>query len=244
MIRCLLVLAGVLAVSACAAPVRNCPPPRVAVDIGHTPDAPGTVSAAGRAELAFNRRFAERLVLALQRQMPPGGTARTVEIRQPDPKLDRRVAAIADQRPTLILSVHHDSVQERYLTYRTVDGRNLGQTDRAAGFSLFVPAETAVAAGSLAAARAAADALAAAGERPSLHHAEPIEGENRRLLDRARGIYAGDFLKILRTAGSPAVLIEVGVIKNPAEERRLDDPATVDRLAAAVAGAVSALACR
>ncbi|MEQ8818366.1 MAG: N-acetylmuramoyl-L-alanine amidase [Thalassobaculum sp.] len=234
-----LALAGALALSACAAPPGTCAPPRIVVDIGHTPDAPGTVSAAGVPELTFNRSFAERLTTALRRRLPADGTVRTVSIGDPDQKLDRRVAAIAAQRPSLILSIHHDSVQERYLTRRTVDGMELTQTDAAAGFSLFVPADTPVAAGSLAAAQAVADALAVAGERPSLHHAEPIPGENRRLLDPARGIYAGDFLKILRTATAPAVLVEVGVIKNPVEEHRLSDPATADRMADALARATA-----
>ncbi|MEQ9333378.1 N-acetylmuramoyl-L-alanine amidase [Thalassobaculum sp.] len=238
-----LALAGALALSACAEPPVTCAPPRIVVDIGHTPDAPGTVSATGVAELAYNRRFAERLTAALRPRLATGGSAVALEIGEPDPKLDHRVAAIAARRPSLILSIHHDSVQERYLTRRIVDRVELTETDAAAGFSLFVPADTPVAAASLTAARAIADALAAAGERPSLHHAEPIAGENRHLLDPARGIYAGDFLKVLRTAAAPAVLVEVGVIKNPAEERRLSDPTEVDRLTTAVAGAIAALPC-
>ena len=239
-------LAGALALvlAGCAMPSDPCPAPRIAVDVGHSPDAPGAVSAGGVAELTFNRRFADRLAAALERRLPPGGTVRTVLIGLPDPKLERRVAAIAAERPSLVLSVHHDSVQERYLTRRIVGGVELSHTHAAAGFSLFVPADTPVATASLAAARAIADALVAAGERPSLHHAEPIAGENRRLLDPGKGIYAGDFLKILRTATAPAVLLEVGVIKNPAEERRLSDPADVDRVAAAVADAIAALPCR
>src|SRR3546814_19914937 len=86
--------------------------------------------------------------------------------------------------------------------------------------------------------------MIAAGRRPSLHHAEAIEGEGRRLLDPIRGIYAGDFLKILRTAAAPAVLVEVGVIKNPVAEQQLSEPHTVDTLAAAIADAVAMLPLR
>src|SRR3546814_4963502 len=83
--------------------------------------------------------------------------------------------------------------------------------------------------------------MIAAGRRPSLHHAEAIEGEGRRLLDPIRGIYAGDSLKILRRAAAPAVLVEVGVIKNPAEEHKLSKPHTVDTLAAPITDGVAML---
>lgn len=241
--RRLLMLAATLPLSACAGPDGPCPPPRVVLDVGHTPDAPGAISASGITELLFNRRFAARLADALRGGLR-SGTVAVLEIGEPDPRLDRRVAAIAAARPSLVLSVHHDSVQERYLTRRIVDGAERHQTDTIAGFSLFVPTAGLQATASLDTARTIAEALLAAGERPSLHHAEPIEGEDRRLLDAAYGIYAGDFLKILRSASAPTVLIEVGVIKNPAEERRLSDPATIAVLADAVAGAAVAASCR
>ena len=135
-------------------------------------------------------------------------------------------------------------MQERYLKTRVVGGVERAYTDAASGFSLFVPADTPVAGASLAAAQAIADALLAAGERPSRHHAEPIDGEGRRLLDPGRAVYAGYFLKILRTAEAPAVLIEVGVIKNPVDERRLSDPAASAALAEDLAAAVAPLPCR
>ena len=55
----------------------------------------------------------------------------------------------------------------------------------------------------------------AAGEKPSLYHAEPIAGENRPLLDRRLGVHRFDGLAVLKTATMPAVLVEAGVIVNP-----------------------------
>lgn len=231
---------ALLGLAACSVPSQtptDCPTPTVVIDVGHTEAAPGATAASGATEYSFNRRFAALLAQALRDN---GRPAHTVEITEPDPRLDRRVGEIRSiTRNTahgLVLSVHHDSVQERFLKFHLVDGIERSYTDAASGFSLFVPAETQVAADSLAAARSIADGLIAAGERPSPHHAEPIEGENRRLLDPRRGIFAGDFLKILRTAEAPVVLIEVGVIKNPADEQRLSDPSTAATVARTIAG--------
>ena len=38
----------------------------IAVDVGHTLEAPGATSARGRTELEFNRQLAEQLVVALR----------------------------------------------------------------------------------------------------------------------------------------------------------------------------------
>ena len=66
------------------------------------------------------------------------------------------------------------------------------------------------------------------------HHAERIPGENREWADRNAGVYYFDNLAVLKTAKSPAVLLEAGVIVNRADERTLQEPA----MRSAIAGAV------
>ena len=63
-----------------------------------------------------------------------------------------------------------------------------------------------------------AEELLYVGLTPTFHHAEEIEGENRTLLDKLRGVYAFDDLVVLKSATMPAVLIECGVIVNRKEE--------------------------
>ena len=87
---------------------------------------------------------------------------------------------------------------------------------------------------SLALATALGEALRASGLRPSLHHAEPIAGEARTLLDPERGIYRFDELAVLSEATMAAVLIEAGVIVHRDEELELATPAFRDKLAQAV----------
>ena len=135
---------------------RACAAGPIVLDVGHTPAAPGAIAASGASELSFNSRFADRLA---GRLTGAGRAPAVIRIDGDDPRLERRVAAIAAAGPALIVSIHHDSVQERYLRARVVDGVERSYTDRAAGFSLFVPAETPHAGPSLELARRIADAL-------------------------------------------------------------------------------------
>ncbi|MGB6009633.1 N-acetylmuramoyl-L-alanine amidase family protein, partial [Castellaniella sp.] len=127
----------------------------------------------------------------------------------------------------LLISIHHDSVQAKYL--------RAGRQAEFAGYSIFVSALNPRPAQSLQCARRIGERLRAAGEHPSGYHAEPIEGENRPFVDRRLGIHRYDGLAVLRTAPMPAILIEAGVIINPREETRLGQPGTITRLARAIA---------
>ena len=131
---------------------------------------------------------------------------------------------------TLLLSVHHDSIQQHYL--------DAGRAKEFAGFSVFVSQKSPAFDKSLKCAKRIAEAMLAAGGRPSLYHAEKIQGENRPLLDVERGLHQFDDLYLLRSARNVAVLLEIGVIVNPIEEQRLSIDSVrsrnVDRLAEAV----------
>lgn len=119
----------------------------------------------------------------------------------------------------LFISIHHDSVQPQFLTRQVAGAKRYACSEKASGFSIFVSRTNRFFAGSLAYARKLGEALVAQGLRPTLHHAEPIPGEKRLLLDEKLGIYAFDELVVLREADSPAVLLEAGVIVNPREEK-------------------------
>jgi N-acetylmuramoyl-L-alanine amidase len=100
----------------------------------------------------------------------------------------------------------------------TFEGRVQEHTTYSRGFSLFVSVANSFFAASKELALLMGSEMRATGMRPSVHHAEPIEGENREVIDRLNGVYRFDDLVVLRSAAMPAVLLEAGVIKHREEE--------------------------
>jgi N-acetylmuramoyl-L-alanine amidase len=204
--------------------------PLIAVDVGHSLARSGATSASGRPEFAFNRELALVVGEVLRER---GFRTRLIGDRGDADDLTARTAAAAGA--DFFLSIHHDSVQPQYLETWTVDGREQRRSDRFSGYSLFVSRKNTQAQASLVCAQAIGEALRANGQTPSLHHAEPIRGENRPLADATNGVYFFDDLIVLKTARSPAVLVEAGIILNPNDEAVLREPQTRTRIATALA---------
>lgn len=205
----------------------------VAVDVGHYNAEPGAISSRGRPELEFNRDLAREISAAVRKH-----GLRTIVIGADGfmARLTRRTAAAADA--DFFLSVHHDSVQPYLLDAWQFDGDLRLYSDKYSGFSLFVSRKNAFLEASLACASAIGAALRGAGFKPSLYHADPIPGENKPFADRANGVHYYDNLIVLKTARSPAVLLEAGVIVNRGEELKLRSAETQRAIAAAVAAGV------
>ncbi|MGF6241214.1 N-acetylmuramoyl-L-alanine amidase [Paraburkholderia sp. GAS38] len=199
----------------------------VIVDAGHTPARPGATGASGRVEHLYNLDLSAAVARDLQAEgysVTRTGT-------------DSREIALAD-RPNakpdanFFISIHHDSLQQAWI--------DAGRRREFKGYSIFVSERNPHYQESLVCAKAIGEKLLAAGETPSLYHATPIKGENRPLIDRRLGIHRFDDLVVLKTAPMPAVLVEAGVIANPDEEPRLQNPDTIAKLANAIAGGIVA----
>ncbi len=193
------------------------------MDVGHHAAEPGVISARGRPEFEFNRDLAFDLKAELER--------RELRVRMIGEQGDYAVLhhRTRDARGAdLFLSVHHDSVRERFLPI----------AERFAGFSLFVSRDNPKLARSLACASAIGAKLRGAGFAPSRYHADPVLGENRPFADEPNGVHYYDNLAVGRSAAMASVLLEAGVIVNRDEELRMRDPEVRRRIAAAVAEGV------
>jgi N-acetylmuramoyl-L-alanine amidase len=211
---------------------------RVLLDVGHTAQEPGAISARGLGEFEFNLALAQRIDAKLKE----AGFARTQVLVRTGPNragLLQRVQAANTQRGDLLLSIHHDSVPQTFKEEWELDGDPFAYSDRFQGHSVFVSSNNAHYASSVAFAQLLGRGLKARGLEYARHYTEPFMGRFRRtLVDPVAGVYRYDQLIMLQGSQMPAVLLEAGSIVNRAEELAMRSPERQTLIAAAAAEAI------
>lgn len=208
----------------------------IAIDVGHTRAQPGATSSRGNTEFSFNYKVATMLVENLKKR----GFFKSFLINQNGEinDLAERTGIANERNAKLLISVHHDSVQPKYLSNWQFDGKQYFHCDLFRGFSIFYSEKNPYASISLAFAETLGRQLISNGFIPSLHHSEPIEGENRELIDHQKGIFRVDDFVITKTAIMPAVLLECGIIVNRNEEILLLNEVYIRILVLSIADAI------
>ena len=108
----------------------------VALDVGHTPERPGTLTARGRTEYEFNLHLAESIrSVLIQRGYK---NVYVIKIIGGSETLPQRDIKANDLNANLFISLHHNSVKSSYLKTWMVDGKQLQYNDDFSGYSLFV----------------------------------------------------------------------------------------------------------
>jgi len=212
---------------------------RVVVDVGHTREVPGAISARGSPEYAFNLQLAG----AIRQALVDAGFSKTVLMvtaTAPLLGLAERAMRANTMKADLFLSIHHDSVPEYLLETWNYGGQENHFSDRFKGFAIFISKDNPERDGSLQFGRLLGKALHARGLRYTPHYTLPIMGNRRReLLDPLAGVYSYDQLIVLQQTHMPAVLLEAGSIVNRQEEVELTTPERRSAVGAAVAAAVA-----
>jgi N-acetylmuramoyl-L-alanine amidase len=205
----------------------------IAIDVGHYLEKPGVISARGVTEFEYNLQLSREISESLRRA---GHKVILIGDDGLSDNLGRRAPRASGM--DLFISIHHDSVQPRFLSVWEHEGETLNYSDKFAGFSLFVSRLNGHTDASLRCASAIGAALKGAGFTPSRYHADPILGENRPFADEANGVHYFDNLAVLKTADIPALLFEAGVIVNRDEELRMREPAVRNRISQSIVKAV------
>jgi N-acetylmuramoyl-L-alanine amidase len=211
---------------------------RVVIDVGHTNDAGGALSARGIFEYDYNLHLAGQI----EQSLLDAGFDRTflvVTTERPTEGLHERAAVANSLRADLFLSIHHDAVPDRLLETWEYDGAKHQYSDRWKGHSIFVSHDNADYAGSLMFGEMLGASLKTRGLQYTPHYVEPIMGHRRRtLVDPQTGVYRYDQLIVLRKTRMPAVLLEAGSIVNRDEELVMQTPERRALISAAATEAV------
>jgi len=211
---------------------------RIVLDVGHTATSEGAISARNVAEFVFNQRLAQRIEEKLKaegftetRLLLTEGKAR--------PSLVKRVAKANNLQANLFLSIHHDSVPDKFLEEWEFEGKKSYFSDRFSGYSVFVSRGNPDFKTSLSFAELVAKEMKAQGLEYAKQYTQAIMGRNQHpLLNKETGVYSYDKLIVLKSTRMPAVLLEAGSIINRDEELKMDSPEYRDIVSSGVTAAV------
>ena len=211
---------------------------RIVLDVGHTAESQGAISARKVAEFVFNLRLAQRI----EEKLKAEGFAETrllVTEGKARPSLVQRVAAANNLQANLFLSIHHDSVPNKFLEDWEFEGKKSRFSDRFSGYSVFVSRRNPDFKTSLSFAELIGKEMKAQGFHYAKQYTQSIMGRYQHpLLNKETGVYSYDQLIVLRKTRMAAVLLEAGSIINRDEELEMDSPERRDIISSGVAAAV------
>jgi N-acetylmuramoyl-L-alanine amidase len=211
---------------------------RVALDVGHTADVPGAISARGVSEYDFNLRLGKQI----EKNLTEAGFTNAVlfvTADAPTPGLFKRVARANAWPADVFLSIHHDSVPDYLMETWEYQGEEHHFSDRYPGFALFVSYNNVERKGSLLFGKFLGEQMQARGLQFTPHYTDAIMRNKRReLVDPKAGVYRYDQLIVLWYTHMPALLLEAGSIVNRDEELQLATPERQALIGTAVTQAV------
>ena len=211
---------------------------RVVVDVGHTVDVPGAMSARGIPEYAFNLQLAQQVKQTLA-DAGFGETVLLVTATAPWRGLFERAARANAMHADLFIAIHHDSVPDNLLQTWQYAGQDQHYNDDYPGYAIFISNDNPQRAESLLFGRFLGQELQSRGLQYTPHYTLPLMGHRRReLVDAKAGVYRYDQLIVLRATHMPAVLLEAGSIVNRQEELQLASPERRTLTSAAIVAAV------
>jgi N-acetylmuramoyl-L-alanine amidase len=211
---------------------------RIVLDVGHTAESEGAISARNVSEFDFNLRLAKQI----EEKLKAEGFAETrllLTEGKAKRSLVKRVAAANNLPADLFLSIHHDSVPDKFLENWEFEGKKSHFSDRFSGYSVFVSRNNPDFKTSLSFAELIGKEMKAQGLDYARQYSQAIMGRYQHpLLNKETGVYSYDKLIVLRKTRMAAALLEAGSIINRDEELKMSSPERRDIISSGVTAAV------
>lgn len=208
----------------------------IVLDSGHTPKQQGALGVQGIYEVKYNDNLTAQLAQALRQA---GFSVILTRTPTQDITLEERTQIANKSNADLFLAIHHDSAQLKYLEKSTSNQLTTYHTTTPiSGYSIFVSTLNPHSDSSIEFATLLGKNIFKLGRPPATHHAENIQGENRKWLNEALGIYQFDDLIVLKKTTVPAVLLEVGVIVDKEDEAYISNPEKQETIIQSIVSAV------
>ena len=211
---------------------------RIVLDVGHTAESEGAISARNVSEFVFNLRLAKQI----EEKLKAEGFAETrllLTEGKARHSLVKRVAAANNLPADLFLSIHHDSVPNKFLEDWEFGGKKSHFSDRFSGYSVFVSRNNPDFRTSLSFAELIGKEMKAQGLDYAKQYTQAIMGRHQRpLLNKETGVYSYDKLIVLRKTRMAAALLEAGSIINRDEELNMSSPERRNIISSGVTAAV------
>lgn len=212
---------------------------RIILDVGHTAESYGALSARNVPEFEFNLNLGKRI----EERLKADGFAETtllVTEGKARPSLMTRVARANRRGADLFLSIHHDSVPGIYAESWVFEGKKSQFNDMFGGYSVFVSKLNPHYRDSLKFARLLGNQMASKDLQFARQYDQWFMGKfQRELLDIEAGVYRYDQLIVLKMTSMPAVLLESGSIINRDEELVMASDEHKNKVATAVSSATA-----
>ncbi|MCK4494689.1 MAG: N-acetylmuramoyl-L-alanine amidase [Methylococcales bacterium] len=204
---------------------------KVAIDIGHSKERVGAISSRGIGEFYFNRKISKKLLKKLKIKFKSSFIINPKGVKM---SLGRRARIAKEKKADILISIHHDSVQESYLSFWKYHKKKYHYSDIYSGYSLFVTTNKSTKDKNFLLASRIGEMLRKNNFLYSKHHSEKIKGENRKIINKSVGVYEFNGLIVLNQSVLPAVLIECGIILNRKDDIKLSDERYQDKLVNAI----------
>lgn len=212
---------------------------RIILDVGHTAESYGAMSARNVPEFEYNLNLARRI----DERLKADGFSETVLLVSEGKarrSLQARVARANKKGADLFISIHHDSVPGIYVDKWEFEGKRSAFNDMFGGYSVFVSRQNPHYRDSLRFARLLGNQMASKEMQFARQYDQWFMGKfQRELLDIEAGVYRYDQLIVLKNTTMPAVLLESGSIINRDEELVMASDEHKNKVAAAVSSSAA-----